>query len=162
MSASPPPTTKQLAGMSKAEKLALLGMLEKKESQLQLAAARKDPLAFAHKVYPGFKEGPHHRTLAKIFMDIAAGKKRRVIVNVAPRHGKSEFASYLFPAWFLGRFPQKKVIMATHTASLSEDYGRRVRNLIATDADYKAVFPDVSVADDQKSAGQWSTTYGGQ
>jgi len=112
-------------------------------------------------VYPGFKEGPHHRKLAKIFADVAAGEKKRVIINIAPRMGKSEFSSYLFPAWFLGQHPDKKVIMATHTAGLSEDFGRRVRNLIDSD-EYKQIFPNTLVADDQKAAGKWSTSAGGQ
>jgi predicted phage terminase large subunit-like protein len=75
--------------------------------------------------------------------------------------GKSEFSSYLFPAYFLGKFPQKKVIMGTHTASLSEDFGRRIRNLIDTE-DYKAIFPGTTVAEDQKASGKWSTAQGGQ
>ena len=75
--------------------------------------------------------------------------------------GKSEFSSYLFPAWFLGQYPDKKIIMATHTAGLSEDFGRRVRNLIDSD-EYKQIFPKTLVADDQKAAGKWSTSVGGQ
>jgi hypothetical protein len=84
--------------------------------------------------------GAHHARLAKIFEDIAAGKKKRVIVNIAPRHGKSELISYLAPAWFLGKFPHKKVIMASHTADLAVNFGRRVRNLVGSDA-YKDIFP---------------------
>jgi predicted phage terminase large subunit-like protein len=75
--------------------------------------------------------------------------------------GKSEFSSYLFPAWFLGQYPDKKIIMATHTAGLSEDFGRRVRNLL-DDEDYQKIFPKTVVADDQKAAGKWSTSAGGQ
>lgn len=89
------------------------------------------------------------------------GEKKRVIINIAPRMGKSEFSSYLFPAYFLGRFPEKKIIMATHTAGLSEDFGRRVRNLLESE-EYAEVFPDTVVADDQKAAGKWSTGAGGQ
>ena len=101
------------------------------------------------------------RSLAKIFTDVVEGRKKRVIINIAPRMGKSEFSSYLFPAYFLGKYPEKKIIMATHTAGLSEDYGRKVRNLIESD-EYNEVFPDTQVADDQKAAGKWSTSKGGQ
>jgi len=118
-------------------------------------------LGFANYAYPGFKTGPHHRKLAKIFTDVIEGKKKRVIINIAPRMGKSEFSSYLFPAYFLGQFPEKKIIMGTHTAGLSEDFGRRVRNLIDSD-EYKEIFPNTRVADDQKAAGKWSTSAGGQ
>jgi predicted phage terminase large subunit-like protein len=144
-----------------AEKAELLADLEERTARAGKKVAQTSILGFATEVYPGFKVGPHHRKLAKIFEDVIAGKKKRVIINIAPRHGKSEFASYLFPAYFLGRFPQKKIIMGTHTAGLSEDFGRRVRNLIDSD-EYKTIFPATTVADDQKAAGKWSTGAGGQ
>ena len=147
--------------MSPEEKAELLEDLEEKERRFKLNQNQTNLLHFAHAIYPGFKEGPHHRKLAKIFSDVIAGKKKRVIINIAPRMGKSEFSSYLFPAFFLGNFPEKKIIMGTHTASLSEDFGRRIRNLIDSD-EYKQIFPDTSVAADQKAAGKWSTAKGGQ
>ena len=150
-----------LATMTPAQKLEFLEELEEQERRIRLKKAQTSMTAFAHEIYPGFKEGAHHRKLAQIFKDVAEGKKRRVIINIAPRMGKSEFSSYLFPAWFLGQYPEKKIIMATHTAGLSEDFGRRVRNLIDSD-EYRAVFPKTLVADDQKAAGKWSTSAGGQ
>jgi hypothetical protein len=84
-----------------------------------------------------------------------------VIINIAPRMGKSEFSSYLFPAYFLGKYTEKKIIMGTHTAGLSEDFGRRVRNLLESE-EYADIFPKTRVADDQKAAGKWSTSAGGQ
>ena len=150
-----------LASMTRAEKELFLADLQEKDRRWELKKAQNDPIAFAHRVYQGFKVGPHHRKLAKIFQDVLEGKKKRVIINIAPRMGKSEFSSYLFPAYFLGRYPEKKIIMATHTASLSEDFGRRVRNLIESE-EYLEIFPDTVVADDQKAAGKWSTGAGGQ
>jgi predicted phage terminase large subunit-like protein len=143
------------------QKLEFLEELEEQTRRVELKKAQGNLIDFSKAVYPGFKEGPHHRKLAKIFDEVAAGKKKRVIINIAPRMGKSEFSSYLFPAWFLGQHPDKKIIMATHTAGLSEDYGRRVRNLIESD-DYAQIFPETKVADDQKAAGKWSTSAGGQ
>jgi hypothetical protein len=150
-----------LPSMTTEEKMVFLEDLEEKERRFQLKKAQNDPISFAQYVYPGFKVGPHHRKLAKIFDDVIEGRKKRVIINIAPRMGKSEFSSYLFPAYFLGKFPEKKIIMGTHTASLSEDFGRRVRNLIESD-EYKTLFSDTVVADDQKAAGKWSTGAGGQ
>ena len=150
-----------LKDMTTEEKLLFLQDLEEREHRNHLHRAQNQPLEFAKAVYPGFKIGPQHRKLAKIFQDVVEGKKKRVIINIAPRMGKSEFSSYLFPAYFLGQYPEKKIIMATHTAGLSEDFGRRVRNLIDSD-EYKAVFPNTVVADDQKAAGKWSTSAGGQ
>jgi len=168
MTTNPPLTPEQaavlfqnLGSMSKAEKLESLELLAKAEEYKTKNAARTDMISFAKSVYPGFKVGPHHKKLAKIFGQVIRGEKKRVIINIAPRMGKSEFSSYLFPAFFLGNFPEKKIIMGTHTAGLSEDFGRRVRNLLDSD-EYHDVFPGTAVADDQKAAGKWSTNMGGQ
>jgi hypothetical protein len=152
---------KALPHMSLQEKMELFEDLELRESRAKLQAAKHNMLGFAQSVYPGFKIGPHHKKLAKIFTDVVEGRKKRVIINIAPRMGKSEFSSYLFPAYFLGKYPNKKIIMGTHTAGLSEDFGRRVRNLIDSE-EYREVFPQTMVADDQKAAGKWSTSAGGQ
>jgi predicted phage terminase large subunit-like protein len=168
MTQNPPLTPEQASALFKnlgkltaAEKLEALELLDKAQEHKQKNLARTDMIEFAKSVYPGFKIGPHHRKLAKIFTEVIAGTKKRVIINIAPRMGKSEFSSYLFPAFFLGNFPEKKIIMGTHTAGLSEDFGRRVRNLLA-DEDYHGLFPQTLVADDQKAAGKWSTSTGGQ
>lgn len=150
-----------LPTLSPKEKAELLADLEERAARASKVIGQDSMLGFATHVYPGFKIGPHHRKLSKIFEDVIAGKKKRVIINIAPRMGKSEFSSYLFPAYFLGKFPDKKIIMGTHTASLSEDFGRRVRNLIESD-EYQDLFPNTRIADDQKAAGKWSTGAGGQ
>ena len=118
-------------------------------------------LTFIDHVYPGYKVGPHHRRLAKIFEEIAAGKKKRVVVNIAPRHGKSEMISYLAPAWFLGKYPHKKVIMASHTADLAVNFGRRVRNLVGSEP-YRDIFPQIELQADSKSASRWGTNFQGE
>ena len=118
-------------------------------------------LDFIQHVYPGYMIGAHHRKLANIFEAIAKGEKKRVIVNIAPRHGKSELISYLAPAWFLGKYPHKKVIMASHTADLAVNFGRRVRNLVGSDA-YKDIFPAVELQADSKSASRWGTNFNGE
>ena len=150
-----------LPKMSVQEKIELMEMLEERERRKSLYGARDNMLDFARHVYPGFKVGPQHRKLAKIFQDVIEGRKKRVIINIAPRMGKSEFSSYLFPAYFLGKYPNKKIIMGTHTAGLSEDFGRRVRNLIDTE-EFHEIFPNTEVAADQSAAGKWSTSLGGQ
>ena len=109
-----------LPKMSVQEKIELMDMLEERERRKSLYSARDNMIDFAKHVYPGFKVGPQHRKLAKIFQDVIEGKKKRVIINIAARMGKSEFSSYLFPAYFLGKYPNKKIIMGTHTAGLSE------------------------------------------
>jgi predicted phage terminase large subunit-like protein len=143
------------------EKREILRDLEVWESQHVQSLGQKKLLAFADYVYPDYKVGPHHRKLAGIFEDIAAGHKKRVIVNIAPRHGKSELISYLAPAWFLGKYPHKKIIMASHTADLAVNFGRRVRNLVASDP-YKQIFPQIELQQDSKSASRWGTNFNGE
>ena len=150
-----------LPTMTDKQKRKTLELLKTYQSQITQLAAKSSFLDFILHVYPGYKIGPHHRKLAAIFEDIAAGKKKRVIVNIAPRHGKSELISYLAPAWFLGKYPHKKVIMASHTADLAVNFGRRVRNLVGSDA-YKDVFPQVELQADSKSASRWGTNFNGE
>ena len=75
-------------------------------------------------------------------------------------HTKSEFASYLLPAWFLGKFPAKKVIQSSNTAELATGFGRKVRNLVDSEV-YKEIFPNLELQQDSKAAGRWNTSKGG-
>jgi predicted phage terminase large subunit-like protein len=151
----------KVGSLPKSEQIELHKMLEKLEELQKIEKSQTTFLDFVKNVYPGYKVGPHHEKLAKIFEDVANGVKKRVIVNIAPRHGKSELISYLAPAWFLGKYPEKKVIMASHTADLAVNFGRRVRNLVGSDA-YKDIFPGVSLQADSKSASRWGTNYNGE
>ena len=124
-------------------------------------ACRLDLIEFCKKMQPDYKVGKHHRILADELMAIANGTKDRVCVNIPPRHGKSQLVSIYFPAWFLGKCPDKKVLMVSHTTDLAVDFGRKVRNLIDTPV-YKQIFPTVTLAADNKSAGRWNTNVGGE
>lgn len=150
-----------LPTMQDKEKRRTLELLKTYQAEKTKEKGRESFLDFIQHVYPGYKVGPHHRKLARIFEEIAEGKKKRVIVNIAPRHGKSEMISYLAPAWFLGKYPQKKVIMASHTADLAVNFGRRVRNLVGSDL-YHDVFPQVELQADSKSASRWGTNFNGE
>jgi predicted phage terminase large subunit-like protein len=124
-------------------------------------AAYNDLIAFCKLMMPSFVVGRHHRILAAMLMAIERGDKDRICVNIPPRHGKSQLVSIFFPAWYLGRNPDKKVMMVSHTTDLAVDFGRKVRNLIAAD-EYRAIFPTVKLAQDSKSAGRWNTNVGGE
>ena len=117
-------------------------------------------IKFVEKVWPTFISGAHHKRMADAFERVARGECKRLIVNMPPRHTKSEFASYLLPAWFLGQFPHKKVIQTSHTAELAVGFGRKVRNLVDTEV-YHEIFPDLSLSTDSKAAGRWNTSKGG-
>jgi hypothetical protein len=115
---------------------------------------------FVHTVWPHFIDGAHHKEMAEAFERVANGQCKRLIINMPPRHTKSEFASYLLPAWFLGKFPKKKIIETAHTAELAVGFGRKVRNLVDSDV-YKSIFPGVGLQSDSKAAGRWATNQGG-
>jgi predicted phage terminase large subunit-like protein len=143
------------------QKIRLQKLLKVYKGKVVEKSGKETYLDFIQHVYPGYMIGAHHRKLANIFEAIAKGEKKRVIVNIAPRHGKSELISYLAPAWFLGKYPHKKVIMASHTADLAVNFGRRVRNLVGSDA-YKDIFPQVELQADSKSASRWGTNFNGE
>ena len=134
-------------------------LLEEQLRKLNLAEKRFIP--FVKHVWPEFIEGDHHRKIAQKFEDIANGKIKRLIVNMPPRHTKSEFASYLFPAWMVGKNPKLKVIQTTHTGELAVRFGRKMKNLVDQES-FRQVFEDCRIAADSKAAGRWETNKGGE
>ena len=139
-------------------------ILALKQAEIRIATREKAQnhfMPFVHHVYENFIEGRHHRVIAEKLEKIATGELKRLIVNMPPRHSKSEFASYLMPAWFLGRNPKLKIIQATHNTELAVRFGRKVRNLIETEAYYE-IFPETKLKTDDKAAGRWGTEAGGE
>ena len=136
-------------------------MLERLNKLDEREEKQKDFMSFVKYVWPDFIEGAHHKIYAEKLQAVADGKIKRLIINMPPRHTKSEFASYLFPTWLMGRDPTKKIIQATHTAELAVGFGRKVKNLIENE-DFQDIFPDVKLAVDAKASGRWSTNAGGE
>jgi len=122
---------------------------------------QSDFLKFVKTVWPEFVEGKHHKIYAEKLNRIANGELKRLIVNMPPRHTKSEFASHLFPAFFMGRHPNSKLIQTTHTGELAIRFGRKAKNLIESE-EYESVFPDVKLAADSKAAGRWESNHKGE
>ena len=138
----------------------ILRLLDEYENKKQVEIAQNNFMAFTTKVWPSFIHGAHHKKMAEAFERVARGEVKRLIINMPPRHTKSEFASYLLPAWFLGNFPHKKVIQTSHTAELAVGFGRKVRNLVDSDV-YREIFPEVGLRADSQAAGRWNTNKGG-
>ncbi len=132
-----------------------LKMLEAQDS------ARNNFFDFVRYVWPAAILGAHHKKMAEAFDRIAKGTLKRLIINMAPRHSKSEMASYLLPAFIMGRDPRLQIIEATHTAELAVRFGRKVRDLMDSTT-YGEIFPDVKLKADSKAAGRWDTNRGGQ
>ena len=144
-----------------AEKPEILRLLRALDEAKRVEASREHYLPFVKEMWPGFIDGRHHKIMGDAFERVANGTLKRLIINMPPRHTKSEFASYLLPAWFLGRNPGKKVIQTAHTAELAVGFGRKVRNLVGS-PDYQKVFPGIGLQSDSKAAGRWSTNKGGE
>ena len=109
---------------------------------------------------PNLSRGPITGTLQKKFNKLATGEITRLIVNMPPRHTKSEFASYLLPAWMVGRNPKLKIIQATHTGELAIRFGRKAKHLIDSQ-EYAKIFK-TKLQEDSKAAGRWETAQGGE
>jgi predicted phage terminase large subunit-like protein len=140
---------------------AKLGTLIAEREDISVTKEAQDNfMTYVNYVWPNFIHGAHHKKMAAAFERVANGQCKRLIINMPPRHTKSEFASYLLPAWFLGKFPQKKIIQTSHTAELAVGFGRKVRNLVDSDV-YKDIFPGVGLQADSKAAGRWATNKGG-
>ena len=152
--------TKNLEGLTPEESSKLVEL----ERSVALDEARpnitKNFLSFVKYVWPEFIEGSHHRIINKKFNDLAQGKIKRLIINMPPRHTKSEFASYLLPAWMIGNQPNLKIIQATHTADLAIDFGRKTKNLVDEER-YQELFK-TRLQEDSQAAGKWKTEQGGE
>jgi len=149
-----------ISQFSPEEQAQIVTIIEELERRNNAKLCQTSLIEFCKHMDPTYIVAPHHKKLAELLTQVAFGTEDRIAVSIPPRHGKSHLISTLFPAWFLGRFPDKKVLMVSHTGDLAVDFGRKVRNIIA-DPRYASIFPGVTLAADSKSAGRWSTSYGG-
>ena len=126
----------------------------------KIEKCKENFLTFVQTMWPEFITGNHHKIIAEKFQRVADGELKRLIINMAPRHTKSEFASYLLPAWMIGRNPSMKIIQATHTTELAVSFGRKIKNLLERE-DYKEIFTQSKLSADSKASGRWDTAKGG-
>jgi len=131
--------------------------LSEKKKQGQV---NNDFLSFVKHVWPEFIEGKHHKKIADKFNRLAKGEIKRLIINMPPRHTKSEFASYLLPSWMVGRRPDLKIIQTTHTTELAIRFGRKAKTLIDS-PEYQQIFK-TRLREDSQAAGKWETEQGGE
>ena len=147
--------------LSEAELVELNDLVSELERRKYVQSCRDDLIEFCKHMQKDYKVGKHHKKLATLLEAIESGRKDRICVSVPPRHGKSQLVSIYYAAWYLGRNPSHKVMLVSHTTDLAVDFGRKVRNLIASD-DFREIFSSVDVASDNKSAGRWNTNQGGE
>ena len=125
-----------------------------------LAAAGEDLALYTSLAYPNFRMGAHHQRIIEALEDVAAGRCKRLIICMPPRHGKSLITSEHFPAWYLGRNPAHYVISATYGQELASDFGLKVRNQVG-DPLFQAIWPGVSLTAESASAKKFRTPQGG-
>lgn len=150
-----------LKGMSAEEMLRTLELMEELDNRKRIKICQDSLPAFVMEMQPDYKMGSHLKKLYSLLEDVEMGHKDRILVNMAPRFGKSQSISIYFPAWYLGNNPSHKVIIASHTADLAVDFLRKVRNLMQS-AEYQRIFPNIQIATDAKAAGKWNTNQGGE
>lgn len=150
-----------MRGLSPQEMADMLVLLDELDARKRMTLAQNDFLAFVAQVDPAYKFGAHLKRLGSLLMGVESDAKDRIAVSMAPRFGKSQAISIYYPAWYLGKHPDHKVIVASHTADLAVDMARKVRNLMQT-SEYRSIFPDVAIAADAKAAGKWNTNKGGE
>jgi predicted phage terminase large subunit-like protein len=134
------------------------GILAKQKRSIE--KSQTDFMTFVKRVWPEFIEGSHHKKIAEKFNLLAEGKIKRLIINMPPRHTKSEFASFLLPAWMIGRRPKLKIIQSTHTTELAVRFGRKAKTLMDM-PEYKEIF-ETRLREDSQAAGKWETEQGGE
>ena len=150
-----------LSHLSEGEMKEILLLQDRLSSLNDQEKCRDSFMEYIRYIWPQFIEGDHHRVVADCLNRVASGELKRLIVNMPPRHTKSEFASVYFPSWIMGLTPDTKIMQTTHTSELSVRFGRKVRNLMDSE-EYTKVFPNVSLSADSKSAGRWETAQGGE
>lgn len=160
MSFSEEDLTEALKRASPAEKMRILEIARELNARVKKEKARISYMSFVEHVWPEFIHGAHHRRMAEAFEKVARGELKRLAICMPPRHTKSEFASYLLPAWFLGLYPHKQVMQLSHTADLAEQFGRKVRNLVDSDT-YHEIFPGTALRKDSTAASRWNTDKNG-
>ena len=125
----------------------------------RILAARNRLIPFTEYTYPNYTAAPHHWLIAAKLEAVERGEIKRLILEMPPRHGKSELASKRFPAWYLGRNPENQIIAASYNSELARDFGRDVRNIVAG-PEYGRLF-DARLAADSAAADRWHTSQGG-
>lgn len=106
-----------------------------------------------------YKPNWHHEEIANGLELIEQGRIKRLMIQMPPRHGKSQLATINFPAWYLGKNPDREIITASYSADLAQDFGAKTRDLVNSDS-YHDIFETLLKADEQ-AKGKWRTTEGG-
>jgi predicted phage terminase large subunit-like protein len=120
----------------------------------------KDLIAFAKYIDPDFLDPTHIQLISDALTKVNNGEIKRLIINMPPRHGKSQLCSKIFPTWYLGNHPKSNIILSSYAATLAEDFTRWQRNTCESPI-YRDVFPELYIKQDSRAKDQWQTVQGG-
>lgn len=127
---------------------------------LRRRKARRSLIPFTEYSLPKYRAAAHHDMIAAKLEAVATGEVDRLMVNMPPRHGKSELASRRFPAWLLGINPEIEIVVASYNADKAREFGYEVRDIVRS-PEYRALFPGVALKEDSRAADRWNTDAGG-
>ena len=127
---------------------------------LRRRKARRSLIPFTEFSLPKYRAAAHHDLIAAKLEATAAGEIDRLMINMPPRHGKSELASRRFPAWLLGTNPEIEIVVASYNADKAREFGYEVRDIVRS-PEYRALFPGVALKEDSRAADRWNTDAGG-
>jgi predicted phage terminase large subunit-like protein len=126
-----------------------------------LKVAASSLIPFATTIKENYNPGKHHFQIAKELMRVATGKTKRLIIMAPPQHGKSELATQLFPAFYMGHFPEQSIIVGGYAQDKADDFGRKTKAYMGTEL-YKAIFPHTRISSASDSIRRFQTTKGGE
>jgi len=110
---------------------------------------------------PDYQPGQFHVELAENLQKVESGELDRLAISAPPGHGKSLLCSVMFPIWCLGRDPTRRIIQASYSSDLSEDFSMKARDRVWNDEVFQEVFPNCKIDPGKRGKSQWSLTEGG-
>jgi predicted phage terminase large subunit-like protein len=130
------------------------------DEQAIIEQAQNKLLYYAALQFPGYIFGKHHTLIAQHLEMVEQRKITRLMINLAPRHGKTMLVSEFFGAWYLGKNPEHQVIASTYAKDRAEDTGLKIKQLIE-DPVHKMIFPECILKKDSRSKTKLTSTKGG-
>lgn len=128
---------------------------------LRRRRSRDKLIDFTQYTLPKYTPDPFHHIVAEHLEAVESGEIKRLMIFAPPQHGKSELSTRRFPAWYMGRNPDKGVISASYNADFARGFGRNVRDIIFS-REYQNIFPGIAIRSDNRAAEEWELEQGGK
>ncbi len=134
-------------------------MKDEQETMLIKDAAQRKLINFCLYTDPKYQINWHHRVIAnklqEAYEKVKNGERARIILQVPPRHGKSELSSVKFPAYVLGKNPEYPIITTSYSKDLATDFGLKTKDLMKSH-NYQALF-NTRLRKDATAKAKWKT-----